>query len=414
MPFTITNNVAEFNVYEGAKINYSHGQTGSDEIWIKPADLLFQSNIREQDTVCTNDHGYKTFFNTGGDLGFDLFSASFYLITRYEEYLPYNKDIYGRYAHENSLAFKENFLQLPLINIWLKHFRLLVRQRFPQLELREPAFVFLPTYDIDMAWSYKNKGLIRNMGGFFKDMLNGRFNLVKERYAVLQNKMEDPFASFNWLYDFHDKYHLSPVYFFLVAKKNGIYDKNIDPALPSMQQLIKQHAEKYLVGIHPSWQSGDSKDGIINEKEVLENIVSQKVVYSRQHYIRFHFPETARSLIEAGIKHDFSMGYGSINGFRASVASTYPWYDLENENQTNLMIHPFCFMEANAYYEQKISSAEAMDELKFFTYQLQQVGGTMITIWHNNFLGSSSQFKNWKDIYQQWVSEVIAFRQAVI
>ena len=413
IPFTITNSLQEFHDFDGARINYSNEQTGADEIWIKPVDLLFQSTIREQSISCTNEKDYKIFFNTGGDTGFDLFAAVFYLISRYEEYLPHKKDSYGRYAHENSIACKEGFLQLPLVNIWLKHFRLLISKRFPQLVLRQPTFIFLPTYDIDMAWSYKNKGLLRNSGGMLKDIMNGNLKQLNERIAVLANKKEDPFASFDWLDDFHEKYNLNPIYFFLVAKANGIYDKNIDPALPPMQQLIIQHAEKYLVGIHPSWQSGDSEDGIMNEKMLIETIIDQKVIYSRQHYIRFQFPQTYRRLISTGIKHDFSMGYGSINGFRASVATVYPWYDLENEKQTELMVHPFCFMEANAFYEQKISPSEALKELRFFTNQLQQVGGTMITIWHNNFLGSSTEFKDWKNIYQQWVNEVVTARSAV-
>ena len=413
IPFSITKNFQEYKFYDGPKINYSQEKTGEDEIWIIPEDLLFQTGIIEQSVTCTIGQNYKTFFDTGGDTGIDLFAAAFYIITRYEEYLPHKKDSYGRYAHENSLAFKENFLQLPLVNIWLKHFRLLIMQRFPQLLLRNTSFVYVPTYDIDMAWSYKNKGAFRNFGGMLKDLLNGNFKQLNERIAVLTNKNEDPFAPYHWLNDFHEKHNLNPIYFFLVAKKNGLYDKNINPALPAMQQLIKKHADKYLVGIHPSWQSGESEDGIINEKKRMEEIINQPIVYSRQHYIRFQFPQTAQRLINAGIKHDFSMGYGSINGFRASVASVYPWYDLQNEKQTGLMIHPFCFMDANAFYEQRISSSEAFKELRFFTSQLQLAGGTMITIWHNNFLGSSHDFKDWKNIYQQWVSEVVTAKPAV-
>ena len=82
-------------------------------------DCFFQNNILVQNTSCVQWHNLTTFFQTGGDLPFDVFAASFYLISRYEEYLPHEKDMYGRYAHENSLAYKERFLQLPLINIWL-------------------------------------------------------------------------------------------------------------------------------------------------------------------------------------------------------------------------------------------------------------------------------------------------------
>ena len=60
---------------------------------------------------------------------------------------------------------------------------------------------------------------------------------------------------------------------------------------------------------------------------------------------------------------DYSMGYGSINGFRASVASSFYWYDLEKERQTNLRIHPFCFMDANSFYEQRQDPQQTFEEL---------------------------------------------------
>jgi hypothetical protein len=52
-------------------------------------------------------------------------------------------------------------------------------------------------------------------------------------------------------------------------------------------------------------------------------------------------PETFRHLLDTGIQEDFSMGYGSINGFRASVASPFYWYDLEKEQTTYLLLYPF-------------------------------------------------------------------------
>jgi len=38
---------------------------------------------------------FSAFFKSEGDYPFDIFSAVFYLLSRYEEYLPYKKDMYG-------------------------------------------------------------------------------------------------------------------------------------------------------------------------------------------------------------------------------------------------------------------------------------------------------------------------------
>ncbi len=176
--------------------------------------------------------------------------------------------------------------------------------------------------------------------------------------------------------ELHQQYDLRPCYFFLVAEQTGKYDKNILPEKSALQSLIKKHKEKYSIGIHPSWQSGDDTSLLKKEIQILQTIADKEITISRQHYIRFTLPDTFRLLIDAGIKEDYSMGYGSINGFRASVASSFYWYDLEKEEQTNLLLHPFCYMEANSFYEQKMSSTEALEEMLHYLNEVKKVNGT--------------------------------------
>ena len=110
--------------------------------------------------------------------------------------------------------------------------------------------------------------------------------------------------------------------------------------------------------------------------------------------------------MEAGITDDYSMGYGSINGFRASVAASFYWYDLAKDQSTSLRIHPFCYMDANAYYEQKQSLKEAEKELQYYLRICQQYHGQLISIWHNNFLGNDKNFKGWKELYQAFIQSL--------
>lgn len=405
-PFEITDNPDKFIGYVGAKINYSNQPLSPDEFWIKPAPLLFEKNIHPQQIDCFEVNGYKAFFKAEGDFSFDIFAASFYLLSRYEEYLPHEKDIYGRYAHENSLAFREGFLNLPVINSWLRDFIESLQVKFPNFKPRTPNFEFLPTYDIDEAYSYKHKEWWRSAGAAIKDLLKGKFERFRLRRQVLNSKIPDPFDSYSWIDDLHRPHQLRPRYFFLVPKSTGKYDRNILPSEIAVQTIIKQHAEKYMIGVHPSWQSGDDPLLIKEEKERIEHITATKVISSRQHYIRFTLPQTFRQLINAGIKEDFSMGYGSINGFRASVALPFYWYDMEKEEATNLLLHPFCYMEANSFYEQKYSPAQALEEMRHYFKIVKAVDGTLITIWHNTFLGKDEKFKGWREVYKQFVEEV--------
>jgi hypothetical protein len=405
----ITNDIKTFEEFEGVKLNYSSELITDCKLQITNCSLLFEEGIKEQDIQCFDVNAYKAFFKTAdAAYPFDIFAASFYLLSRYEEYLPHKKDIYGRYAYENSLAFKEGFLITPLINTWIKDFALRLKENYPAFTFRLSPFTFIPTYDIDIAYSYKHKGFIRNVGGLFRSLLKFNLSQLLNRKLVLLGLKKDPFDSFAWLDALHEKFHLSPIYFFLVSEKNGIYDKNIDPHNNAIKRLIKKYADKYSIGIHPSWQSGDDETLLKNEIAYLKTVSGNNINQSRQHYIRFNLPDGYRRLIDVDITDDHSMGYGSINGFRASVATSFYWYDLEKETQTTLRIHPFCYMEANSYYEQKYTPAQAFEEMIHYYNTCKAVDGTFISLWHNHMLGSDPLFKGWKETYYKFLETINA------
>lgn len=399
--FILTTDKTLFAGIKEARINYSSQRITDDELWIKPVNLLFETEIKEQQVICFDYDQSKAFFKTSdSDFPFDILAASFYLITRYEEYLPHRKDVYGRYAHVNSLAYNNGFLQLPLVNLWLQQFGKILIEKYPSLTLNLTPFTFLPTYDIDIAYSYLHKGAARNIGGFVKSMWQSEWALVKERMNVLFGKQHDPFDSYEWLDEIHQTYGLKPLYFFLLANQNKEYDKNILPRKKPLQQLIKQHSDRYRVGIHPSWQSGDRTELLEDEIGNLQKVTGKTITKSRQHYIRMYLPQTYIKLLSAGIKEDYSMGYGSINGFRASYCLPFLWYNLQKGEITDLTIYPFCYMDANSYFEQHYSPEEALNEMKYYFKITKEVNGLFIMIWHNNFLGTDRMFKGWRESYR--------------
>jgi hypothetical protein len=396
---SITIDSEYFKSHEGPKINYS------DLIFdhafnIKNHPLLFEDGIKVQSLLCFETNGYKAFFETvDSDISFDIFAASFYLISRYEEYLPHELDMYGRFAHENSLAFKEGFLDQPLINTWLRDFSDSLKTAYPIISFKLSTFSFIPTYDIDIAYSFKHKGLLRNLGGFLKSP-------SLERITVLLNLEKDPFDSYDFLQQLHSENKLKPIYFFLLATSGSVYDKNISPYSNAMWQLMKRHSKKYRTGLHPSWRSQSDVSILKREKKILETAAGIHILDSRQHYIKFSLPGTFEKLTEAGIENDYSMGYGSINGFRASVASSFYWYHLKEERATTLRLHPFCFMDANSFYEQHLNAEQAYQEIMHYLEMCKKVTGTLISIFHNNFLGTDKQFAGWKEMYIKFTSQV--------
>lgn len=406
-PITLTSDEIEFKESTAPKLNYSKDDMDEKEFFIQPYSLLFETGIRGQEIDCFELNFHKAFFQTRGDIPFDLFAAAFYLLSRYEEYLPHEKDEFGRYAHTNALAFKENFLQIPLINIWLEEFKKALQQKFPSLIFKVRQFKSIISYDIDIAYSYLYKGTRRNLGGFFKSLAQGNWPMLKERMAVLREKKKDPFDCYEWLDALHLYCRVKPYYFFLVAKNTGKYDKNILTNQRAFYDLIMYYAKRYKIGIHPSWQSGDNVQLLKEEIEWLEVVADKKIISSRQHYIRFALPGTFRELIKNGIEKDFSMGYGSINGFRASVCTSYYWYDLEKDEKTDLQLYPFCYMDANSFFEQKQSPQHAYRELIQYYDSVKKLNGLFISIWHNNILGTGAEYNGWREMFELFMKETV-------
>jgi hypothetical protein len=407
VPIVITTDKDEFIKYDHPKLNYSDVELSEDDFFIERTPLLFQNSISPQNIDCFEFNYNKAFFQTSGDFPFDIFAASFYLISRYEEYLPHEKDKYGRYTHVGSLAFREGFLQIPLVNIWIQEFRKALQKKFPNLLFRHLSFKFIPTYDIDIAYSYLHKGWKRNAGGFLRSVVKGQWTGFRDRVEVLFRKKKDPFDSYEWLDSLHLYCRLRAYYFFLVAREQKSYDKNISPDNQAFQNLVQYHSKGYTIGVHPSWQSGDDESLLKEEIELLEFLSEKEILHSRQHYIRIQLPLTYRRLLKTSVEKDFSMGYGSVNGFRASVASSYYWYDLEHDQESGLMLFPFCFMDANSYYEEKCNPQQALAELMHYYHAVKKINGLMITIWHNNFLGTDPEFAGWREVYEVFLKEEI-------
>ena len=89
------------------------------------------------------------------------------------------------------------------------------------------------------------------------------------------------------------------------------------------------------------------------------------------------------------------------------MASPFYWYDLEKEEQTYLLLYPFCYMEANSFFEQKQTPQQALEEMLQYYQTVKSVNGTLITIWHNTFLGTDELYKGWRDAYYQFFNHVM-------
>ena len=399
----------QFLNYEGPKINYSF-QPFEDEFFIMADDLLFERGISEHELTFGDYLGQKCFFQTYNKKSafpFDLFSASFYLLTRYEEYLPFIKDKYGRFDAEESLAFEKGFLNKPLVNIWALDLAEKLKSAFSELEIQTSEYQFISTIDIDAAFAYRQKGMLRTAGGYVKDVLALDTKEMKTRTRVLLKKKRDPYDTFDYQFSIQKKYNLKQIYFILFADY-GTNDKNTPTHSRIFRELIRFIADHADVGIHPSFTSNSVAGKLKKEITSLTKTLHREVVKSRQHFLILHLPSTYRNLINHGITDDYTMGYASQIGFRASICTSFLFYDLEMENTTTLRLHPFAAMEGTLRDYNQLDAEQAIAKYQEIIDEVRQVGGTYISIWHNESLSDQKRWKGWRAVYEKMTEYALA------
>jgi hypothetical protein len=401
LSFLLTDNEAEFRDQKGHKISYSNNPV-SDEVHFTARQLLFENGITEQNIPLFDYRNHKVFFATGKSsaLPFDVFAASFYLVSRYEEYLPHIRDEHDRFDAKNSLAYMNGFLQKPVVNIWAQWIREVLEKQYPELVFPKRNYEFISTIDIDNAYAYREKGFTRSIGGYLKSLSKFDLGEIAERNKVLLGLKKDPYDTYDFQLEMLKKYKFKSIYFILLGDY-GVNDKNLPVESEKFQALIKMLGDYAEVGIHPSYGSNKSVDQLKKEVDRLSKILHRDITQSRQHFLKLTMPDTYRNLIDLDIKDDYTMGFASQVGFRASICTAFNFYDLDMELETNLKIHPFAIMEGTLKYYMKVEPEDAMDKIRPLIDEVKAVNGSFISLWHNDTLNDQKLWKGWKVVYEE-------------
>lgn len=330
---------------------------------------------------------------------FDLLALLFYLASRYEEYLPYEADAWGRFPATSSIAHQAGFLQRPLLQEWALDFAQCLCTYYPDLKLEPHTYQYTPTYDIDHAFAFHAKPLWRQAGAFARNVLHRDTHALKQHWTTFRSPQQDPYRVYDYLDGLAQAHQLSPIYFWLLGDY-GPHDKNLPHTTPALQKLIREQAQQYRLGIHPSFASNETIQQLTQEYHRLTTIVQHPIHRSRQHYLRLHLPTTYRRLIQLGITDDYTLGYARVLGFRASLALPYYWYDLEQETTTNLCLHPFTIMDVTLNTYLGLSPEAALEATHPIVEHCRKVGGHLITIWHNSSLCEAWQWVGWRRMYE--------------
>lgn len=395
---SITDNRSVFLDYPGLAINYSNKNLAHG-IHIYPEGLLEETGIHAREIIMSEWKGFPCFFTQKeGDLPFDIFAASFYLLSRYEEYTTSNVDEHGRFDPEESLAYKYHFLEIPLIDRWAYLLKDELSKKYPNTTFSPRNFRFISTFDIDHPYQIKKRGIVRTLGALGKDALRLNFKLVGERLSVLLRLKGDPYMkAIRWIDQWHktaDKeYSL-----FILGDVDGKYGRHTNLPLTDYYRFLRE-LKSVTLGLHPSYDTYKNLELLTKEKYDLEKLLERKITTSRNHFLRISIPETFQEISLVGIEDDFSLIYAKLPGFRSSTCIPHRFYDLEQDKITDLFLHSTIMMDSTFLFQQKLTPENALKKIKFLIDACFQSGGDYVSLWHNSNLAGNSKNNPWIGVF---------------
>lgn len=399
IPIKFTSKIEEFIAHDGAKLSYGRQALGN-EFFIQKVDLLMEQGFSEleikvqpwDDTIC--------FFPLpeASDLPFDIFAASFYLLSRYEEYLPHVKDEAGRFPAAESLASQESFLHKPVVDIWAIKFRDILLERFPKLEVANRQFKAGTIITSEHTFIFKNKGFLRSFIGMLLDLFSLNLGKVADRLQVWVRLKDDPFDIFEDLIELIKKHKIYMLFMFQLSDFS-IHDRNISHNRIPHRAVIKSVADYAKVGLLMGYYAMEEIRSLRKEKLRMEEIVHSPVEHAMNSKFNLRLPDNYNDLIELEINNDHSMGYPEMPGFRAGTSTPYLFYDINMEVTTPLKVHPFAF---HSSVVETMSKTKLREDLSRMLMEVKAVGGIFRGVFRNHDFSRYSD----KNLYYSFLKQI--------
>lgn len=343
MEISFTSEIEKFIAHNKPKISYGKFPLGS-ELFFEATDLLFERDIESPSIEVSKWGITQGFFPTSekSALPYDIFAASFYLITRYEEYLPYISDVHGSFPVDQSLAYENDFLQQPIIDIWTEIFLNTLLITFPKLRYKKDPYRVNTLIEAKQPFAYANQELVNTVVGYIKEIGQWKINEVVTRSQTLLGLKPDPYDTFSWVIQNTKMAEKQLIVFFMLGDADVILERQ-NTNSPKFQQRIKFIGDYEELGLIFSKAAINNHEVMKEEKSRMEAISHRPVRCSMFVDNSLKLPDAYRGLIQLEIEKDYSMVYRNAIGYRAGTCSEFLFYDLEHEVKTPLIISPIAF-----------------------------------------------------------------------
>lgn len=331
----------------------------------------------------------------------DVFGMLFLQLSLAEEAQSQALDHHARHPAQASWAGRAHMLDRPLVDEWLNVLIAAVRLAWPGLPAAPAAAESIRlSHDVDVPYMYA---------------FMSPWRLTREVAAALLMKQDwpaiwtaprtwlrvkrvggetDPCFVFDWMLDESERRGLVSTFYFIAGHTAGLMDGDYDIGHPLMRRLLRRIYERgHEIGAHLSYNSVNDSLAMRRELDYLKRVCAEEGIEqlawgSRQHYLRWNSPGTARGLEAAGVDYDTTLTYAEHAGFRCGTSRDFPLFDAVERKALRLIERPLVAMECSVLDEpyQALGAEAGYDYFMKLRRRCAQTGGTFSLLWHNTRL----------------------------
>ncbi|MCB0769783.1 MAG: polysaccharide deacetylase family protein [Flavobacteriales bacterium] len=392
---------AEFQAADGPKLVHAV-EPMVDAFHVPDSGWLRLMGVPTGPVHCQGEgRGFKT-FQVGDDQ--DVFASIFHLLALTDELGSRDRDAHGR-VPAASLAIVEHHVEhLPIVDHWVLDLARRMRARFPELPEPKRCFRHVLTVDVDNGLKYIGRPFHRAIGASVKDLIMNGPGAVAQRWAVRSGSRSDPYMILPERLA-GARSHVDRTIAFFLMRGQGRFDHAAGHTHPAFRSLVQDVSKYAEVGLHPSYHASERIGRCEKERTDLEVLCGSRVLVNRQHFLRWDLPSTLRSLADQGFTEDHTLGFTDRVGFRAGTCTPFPWFDLDRNEATDLMLWPFAAMDSAVHEQMGVPREQAAARFQEIADAVKSVDGTFVSVWHDRYLSGHGEFSAWPEVMEKVVQQ---------
>jgi hypothetical protein len=342
----------------------------------------------------------------------DVLGSAFFMLTRYEEMAVGERDGYGRFPASASLAEREGFIRMAIIDAYVELLWGALRRLWPGLERRARNFRLALTHDVDDPLASMGRTPRRLARQLAADAVVRRdpalaVQRVRSWAALRRGDFRlDPYNTFDFLMGVSERHGIAGAFYFLATAEASARDGPYTLEHPWVRSLMATiHRRGHEIGYHAGFDTYRDAERTGEEFRRLraaarEIGVSQSQWGGRQHYLRWENPSTWENWDRAGLDYDSTVGFADRVGFRLGTSHEFQVFHVRRRRPLRLRERPLLVMDRTLFDYMRLSPRDAEQAVLEVARECRRAKGTLTLLWHNSTLPRAAQ--------RRWYEELTA------